>query len=165
MSLKVAEMVQGKARAIAVSDSFRLAPWAEAVVSQDCAWWNVHHMRVEQACPQARKFAGPMCQRRGVERVEAGGLIASGTNSGLLACHVAVKFFGATRLLLCGLDMHGSHFFGPHPAPLKNTSKFRFEIMIQQFQAWRPKGIEILNCTPGSAVHCYQMADLCDVLG
>jgi hypothetical protein len=127
MSLAVAEQVRGRCRAIAVSDSHRLAPWADALVAQDWAWWEVHK---EAKFFAGRKFCGPSVRGGNpapVERLEPGGMIVSSTNSGLLACLVAAQVFGATRILLLGMDFHGSHFFGPHPKPLNNTSEARFD--------------------------------------
>lgn len=140
---------------IAVSDAYKLAPWAQAIVSCDSRWWR-HH-------PQAAKLPGRKVSASmdfealpdGVERLRE----ANGENSGLFGCKVAVQM-GATRLLLLGFDMGGSHFFGPHPAPLRNTTPDRFEIFKRQFSGYRPKSIEILNCTPGSALTCYPSSTL-----
>lgn len=44
------ERVKGRFHVIAVSDAFRLAPWADALVSADAAWWKAH--------PDAKDFAG-----------------------------------------------------------------------------------------------------------
>lgn len=162
MSQAVADSVRGRCGVIAVSNAYALAPWADAVVSQDCAWWTVHR---HATFHEGRKFCGPRCRMRNVETIECDGLIASGTNSGLLASYVAVKFFGATRILLLGLDMGGTHYFGRHPAPLTNASDSRFEVMCQQFSQWKPKGVEVVNCTPKSRLTCFPKKDLCDVLG
>lgn len=160
MSIQIAEQVRGRCRAIAVSDSYRLAPWADALVAQDWAWWQVHQ---EAKFFAGRKFCGPSVRGANpapVERLEPGGMIVSSTNSGLLACLVAAQVFGATRILLLGMDFHGSHFFGPHPKPLNNTSQARFEAMKGQFARWSHKGIEVLNCTPGSGLTRFPFADL-----
>lgn len=156
MSQSVADSVNGRCKVVAVSDVYRLAPWADVLVSTDAAWW-LHHQ-------DALKFSGPkigaMPDFRSVEGV--GRFPAdSGTNSGLLGVMVAVHF-GATRVLLCGVDMHsaGDHFFGKHPAPLKTTPPGRMEIFKRQFAAYRPKGVEIINCTPGSALRVYRMGNL-----
>jgi hypothetical protein len=162
----IANYIRGKAKVIAVSDAWRLAPWADALVSQDFKWWKVHSQDVQAF--RGQKFCGPAREmEHGVHRVDAGGVITTGTNSSLLACHVAVTFFGAEKVLLCGVDMHaekGDHFFGSHPAPLKNTTPVRFEIMLDQFARWKPRGVKVLNCTPGSRLTCYPMHDLCDAL-
>lgn len=164
MTQEIADQCREACKVVAVSDSYRIAPWADAIVAQDKAWWLIHGAAVAKL--SGRKFCGPRCEGiKGPVPVEPAGLVSSGTNSGLLACHVAVAILGATKLVLCGFDMHGTHFFGPHPAPLKNTPQFRFEIMRDQFKAFSPKGVEVVNATPGSSLTCYPMADLCDALG
>lgn len=156
MSRALADSVRS-VKTIAVSDAFRLAPWADALVSADRKWWTAN--------PDARQFAGQkyMAMRDLDDQVERVNTSINGINSGLLALHVAVKL-GAKRILLLGFDMHGGHFFGPHAEPLSNTTEKRFEVFKRQFAAYRPAGVEILNCTPGSSLNCYPMANLEDVL-
>jgi hypothetical protein len=158
MSLDIARSVMGKCSVLAVSDAFRLAPWADGLVSQDAAWWREHPDALQFP---GRRFSG--AQVDGVEKVPYEGAVAHGSNSGLLACHVAVKL-GARKILLCGFDMKGSHFFGPHPEPLKNTKPARFDVFQEQFRRFRPRGVEVLNCTPGSALKAYANANLEDQL-
>lgn len=153
MSQAVADSVRGKCKVIAVSDSWQLAPWADALVSSDANWWR--HKRPE--------FAGPKFTIGVWPDVEKLTDLPMGSNSGLLGIHVAVKL-GATRVLLLGLDMHGSHFFGPHTGPLKNTGDSRRDAMKSQFASYKPRGVEIINCTPGSALTCYPMGNLDDCL-
>lgn len=154
----VVDSVRGRCGVIAVSDAYRLAPWADALVSQDRAWWK-HHPEASEF--SGRRFIGvPPDQIKGVEQADKTGIITSGTNSGLLACHVAVTVFGATRLLLLGLDLQGSHFFGLHPAPLKNTKPERFAVMRKQFEQWPHKGVDVWNCTPNSSLTCFPFGDL-----
>jgi len=156
MSQAVADAVRGRCKVAAVSDSIRLAPWADVLVSADRAWWDFHGETLD--------FAGPRYgvmpdfhQIKGVERFKA----PSGTNSGLLAAMVAVSL-GATKVLLCGVDLHspGDHFFGRHPAELKSTPAKRLEVFKEQFARYRPKGVEIVNCSPNSALRCYRMGVL-----
>jgi hypothetical protein len=159
MSQAVADQVRGRCKVIAVSDTYKLAGWADALVSSDAAWWKAH--------PEALEFEGPKWsaapdfrQVKGVERFPSAD---NGSNSGLLACQVAVSM-GATRILLCGLDLRGSHFFGLHQAPLKNTVPARFDVFHRQFARFRPRGVEVLNCTPDSALKHFPMADLEEAL-
>lgn len=130
---------------VAVSDAYRLAPWACALVSADKAWWRVH----------IPDFAGTRYTLADVPEVEKVTDLAMGSNSGLLACHIAVTRLGAKRLLLLGLDMQGSHFFGRHPEPLKNTKPERFEQMKKQFANWAPKRVEVWNCNENSGLTCF----------
>ena len=150
MSQQVADSVKDRFTVVAVSDAYRLAPWADALVSQDKAWWKCHPQALDFP---GRKFSGG--EVHDVERVTPDGLITTGTNSGLLAMHVAVKYLGARTLLLLGFDMGGTHFFGSHPAPLRNTSPDRFRAFHRQFEHYKPKGISIFNCTSGSALKAY----------
>jgi hypothetical protein len=149
MSQAVADAVRGRCRVIAVSDAYRLAPWAEVLVSSDRGWWRLHKPEFE-----GRKLSGVP-----VDGIEQAPGHVSGSNSGLIAIKVAVSM-GAKRILLLGFDMGGSHFFGPHPAPLRNTTAERFEVFKRQFREYQPKGVEIINCTPGSALECYPKMDL-----
>lgn len=147
--------MRGKCRAIAVSNAYELAPWADALVSNDAGWWRFHENAINFA---GRKFCG--VDYPDTEKVKFEGAVTMGSNSGLLAMHIAVNIFGAKRLLLCGFDMRGSHYFGPHPAPLKNTKPKRFDAFIEQFMFFRPRGVEIVNCTPGSAITAYKRGEL-----
>lgn len=165
MSQAVADSVRGKCNVIAVSDCYKLAPWADALVSQDRPWWLYH--KPEFA---GRKFSGGREKIEGVEQVKYEGIIGTGTNSALLACHVAVTVFKATEIILLGVDMQGSHFFGPHPnvkrngVELKNTTPQRFEQMKVQFKQWSHPGVSIWNATPNSGLKCFPMRSLDDCL-
>jgi hypothetical protein len=146
-------------RLVAVNDACRLAPAAEAIVANDRRWWQAH--------PEALRLPGRKFSAHpppGVERVEITQHIQTGTNSALLALHVAVRVLGGKRVLLYGLDLsaeRGAHFFGPHPAPMPNTTPDRFNVFRAQFAAYKPtlpKGVEVLNATPGSALQCFPFA-------
>lgn len=161
MSQHVADAVCGRCKVVAVSDAYKLAPWADVLVSADRAWWDTH----PEALKVPGKKYGAMPEFNtvpGVERFRA----QSGTNSGLLALMVAVAE-GAEKVLLCGLDMHspGEHFFGRHPKPLKSTTADRMAVFRRQFAAFRPQGVRIVNCTPESALKVYPMGRLEDELG
>ncbi len=155
LSQEQADAVQGRCKVIAVSNAYKFAPWADALVSCDASWWKNN--------PEALDFPGrkfttaPDWQALSeLERVPG---VASGTNSGLLGLMVAVQM-GATRILMLGYDLHGTHFFGPHPEPLRNPNAARFDVFKKQFERYKPRGVEIINCTPDSALRAYPMGDL-----
>lgn len=155
LSQAVADSVKGRCKVVAVSNAYKFAPWADAMVSCDASWWKNNREALDF---EGRKFTtAPDFQ--GLPELERVPGVSSGTNSGLLGLMVAVQL-GATRILLLGYDMKGTHFFGPHPAPLRNPNAARFEVFKKQFERYKPRGIEILNCTPGSALKAYPMADL-----
>jgi hypothetical protein len=144
---------------IAVSDAFKCAPWADALVANDLIWWNNR--------PEAHAFAGGKFSTNeipGIEKVPSDRpYINKGTNSGALSLYVA-KRMGAKRILLVGFDHKGSHFCGPYAAPLKNTPPARWSLFSTYFESvaemMRADGVEVLNCTPGSALTCFPFSAL-----
>lgn len=160
MSQAVADAVRDRVKVAAVSDSYRLAPWADLLVSADSKWWRCHP---EAAEFQGRKVCAAMSFESLDSRIERMPARLNGCNSGLLACMLAVES-GATKLLLCGFDFRSGHFFGDHPAPLKNTTPARYEVFQRQFSGYKPRGVEILNCTPGSGLRAFPMRELDEVL-
>lgn len=140
---------------IVVSDCYRLAPWATALCAQDHKWWQVH--------PDALKFAGRKFSTNKIEGVETvrAECVERQSSSGVLALEVARRM-GAKVIELYGFDNQGSHYFGPHPEPLTNTTSGRFEIFQQQFALlggeMKKAGIRIVNKTPNSALRCFEFA-------
>jgi hypothetical protein len=84
MSQEVADYVRGKCRVVAVNDAYRLAPWADALVGNDRAWWGLYPEALNFA---GRKFAGTSVQH--VERLAPNEAFPPGTNSGLQGMRVA----------------------------------------------------------------------------
>lgn len=151
VSQEVADYIKGKSKVIAVSDAYKLAPWAECLVSYDRSWWR-HHI-------DAHSFSGERFCR--FECREAKKFNVSdmplGCNSGLMGMFRA-REYGATKIILLGFDMHGSHFFGRHPDQLRNTTEKRFKDHLNQFNRWR--GPEVINCTPNSALKKFPTAEI-----
>lgn len=160
MSAELAERVRGR-KVIAVGNCFELAPWADVLVANDHGWWRKHPNAHEFA---GRKFSGTRALY--TEDVQPR-MFGSDTNSGLLAIECA-RNLGATTAILLGYDMHGTHFFGKYMNGCGNTSAARRAVHVAQFQAFaaskRP-GIEVVNCTPGSALRCFPSSELETVLG
>lgn len=150
MSQALADSFRGQWVGV-VSNCFELAPWADFLVAQDMTWWNKH--------PAAMAFAGRKFSAQpvvGVERIKE----RTSLNSGCLALSVAVKL-GAKRILLYGYDMRGTHFFGQYTNGLRNTSDNDRERHLRQYAAWGllNPGVEVINCTPGSAIDCFERAE------
>ena len=138
----------------AIGNAYQLAPWAEFLAATDGGWWRKH--------PDAKEFAGDKYAMHGVSGVELVRIPPIGIcNSGVLGLEVA-KSKGAKRILLCGFDMHGSHFFGQYTNGLRNTSPGQREQHKKQFKAWAfaNRKVEVINCTEGSALTCFPVARL-----
>lgn len=180
------EMVRGKCRVIAVNnqgidtdcDGVRVpafAPWADILYAADSKWWRCYHDR-------ALKFAGrKVTVRPTLPWAEVYSLkqsiehptydprpthLVSGGNSGYQAVHLAVHL-GATRILLLGFDMKDGrnrrrHWFGNHPEKLNSRGNYAgwmraFDKFARVLQAM---DIEVLNCTPDSALRCFRRSTL-----
>lgn len=157
-SVAIAESIQHLPTG-AVGNAFQLAPWAAFIASTDAGWWRkypeAHALDVPKFC---------MGVMGGVERVTIPGFGAP-VNSGVLALECAVRA-GATRILLLGFDMHGSHFFGAYTNGLRNTQPHQRANHLKQYQQWADanRGIEVVNCTIGSALKCFPMLPMAEAI-
>lgn len=171
------QYVNGKADAvIAINNNYQRAPWATALYAADGHWWLWH-----KGAPMfkglkyslsraAAKWPGVQVLRNagtyGLEPEPTG--LKNGRNSGYQSINLAVHF-GAKRIILLGYDMKRGadgreHWHGDHP----NRSRSPYKVFIERFQAivnpLNDLGIEVLNCTPDSALKCFPKANLRDVL-
>jgi hypothetical protein len=189
MSAAVAETVRGRCRVIAVGNQgidttidgvFRpaLAPWADMLYAADYKWWVEYGL---EAC----KFEGlKVTARRLLKQSDVHSLevsekrvpfddrpthVVSGANGGYQAVHIAVQR-GASRILLCGFDMRTvndkKHWFGDHPRKLNTKQNYRgwivnFELLAPEL---KKRGVEVINCTPKSALHMFARGKLEEVL-
>lgn len=154
-SHEIAESLNGM-RVGAVGNAFELAPWADFIAASDRDWWEKHAQAKELPGEKYAMFnCGP-----GITRARVAGIPRT-CNSGVLALEVA-KNMGATKIFLFGFDMHGSHFFGPYVNGLKNTDPGRRKIHLAEYRAWARSNadIDVINCTPGSAIDCFPFGDI-----
>lgn len=165
-----AEILRSAGPTIAVNDAWRLAPWADVLYSSDQYWFPYH-----QWVPEFRglrvalelEHPGVLTMRNAGEwgLAQPPGHLAHWKLSGLAAIGLAVQM-GARRVLLLGYDMgRPGHFFGAHPRGLSNApvdpvtphDPYRYHrgnaAMLAE-QA-RVLGVEIANCSPGTALTCF----------
>lgn len=182
MSMDVANKIHASGlRSIAVNDQGidktvtkdkprpAMAPWADILYAADRDWW--YENRIPAACFKGLKVSvfalshrdfpilldtmmlGNGGQRGFDDRKDH---IRTGDNSGYQAMHVAAHL-GASPILLFGFDMHGTHWFGDHHWRQGHVP--RFSHFVKMFEAGEPefrkRGIEIVNCTPGSSMRCF----------
>lgn len=136
-----------------VSNAFELAPWCKFIAASDAKWWRAH----TAAMGHPSKFS--IGEVAGVEKVC---MTVGCVNSGVLGLEVA-KRMGAMQILLLGFDMHGDHFFGRYTNGLNNTGEDRRKVHLREYAAWarENRNIEVINCTPDSALDCFPRGDLC----
>lgn len=169
---------------IAVSDAYKRFPWANILYSCDERWWT-HHKGCSDFRGEKWSSHTPNSRNRHNDKIAAAerfglnlvagedrdgfsldpDLIHYGSNSGFQAVNLALLMTRRHRVALVGFDMHGTHFFGTHPSPLRNTGNFSsFIKRFERAAKMLPDGVEIINATPGSALTCFERLPLADAL-
>jgi hypothetical protein len=167
MSAELADRCR-ELRTIAINNqAIDCAPWADIIYGSDAKWWR-HYMPSVSALPGRKISVEIGLPIKGVEYLRASNRIyderpcylSTGANSGYAALCLAAKL-GAKRILLYGYDMgprNGRSRRHDYPANLNSRPRFsdwlpRFQLLAPQLRA---RGIEVINCTPGSALGCFQ---------
>ena len=157
---------------IAVNDAWRIAPSADILHASDGHWWRHYQSAITFDGLRTGIDDGSGVPS-GVFRLQPSGgsgfdprlgFVRHGHNSGTAAIHLAAQL-GAIRIVLVGFDAHGGHFFGDHPAGLRQEpADFARNVRMTALlaEALAPIGIELVNATPGSA-HRLPGVDLEDI--
>lgn len=151
---------------IAVNDAYLFAPFALALMASDGAWWI--HKKPEfsglrfSLDPAAARVKDVIVLKNtgtdGIETDPAG--LKTGHNSGAAAVNLAVHF-GAKRIILLGYDMDAdkkrTHFFGHHKFPLRDSSPYQLfrDTFKKQVAPLQQLGIQVVNCSRRTALHCF----------
>lgn len=144
----------------------------------DSSWW-IHHAHAAEKFEGMKVTCDPAVPYRDVLLVRNTGghgfdpdpsSLRTGNNSAYQAAHIAIHA-GASRILLCGVDMtakHGSHHHGDHPWPLRNTPETNYLEMRRRWPGLIPaaqeRGVEIINCSALSELECFPRRDIKDLL-
>lgn len=182
------DFCRGKARVIAINDAYKLAPWADVLYACDNKWWAWADKNYKGNHPTFRDCSAhqtghkytlkPYPKVRLLRGNEPGldyglsldpRILRTGFNSGYQAINLAVHL-GAARIVLLGYDMRVNekkrshdHFFGQHPdhtVPPMAACLTAFKTLVKPLSE---AGIEIVNCTPGSALQSFPMRPLAEV--
>lgn len=174
--------LSNKCRVIAVNNSIYPCWFADWLHGCDFKWWNWHK-------EAALKFTGikttctettPAIWAHYIEVAPVGDdglrtgfapephMVEGGGNGGYQAIQLAVKA-GSPKVLLLGFDMRISddqaHWFGDHPDRIRSNYE---GTMLPNFPglavALKERGVECINCSPGSALTDFPMARMEDVL-
>lgn len=176
---------------ITINDSYQLCPNAQITYFCDPKWYHWHEDKPEwqnhpglkvrlEAHVGAPDIPDSIKVLRNDTKAEhsgeTGGLclepdgLRTGSNSGYQCINLAFHL-GAKRIVLLGFDMKAGkdgkmHWFGDHPTKTKpNIFKDNF---LKHFptlvQPLAEEGVEVINCTPGSAIDCFPKRDLNELL-
>ena len=176
------DRARGLAHVLAINESWRLAPWADAVYGADFRFWlakaglpDFAGLKITGEERAARDWPDihAIKLRRGFDRIVTDelGVVGWGGNSGFHAVNLAVQF-GARRLVLVGYDMHveaGLHWHGPHPKGFNNPNPKSIERWRRMLDAvaldLAGLGVGVINCSPSSALKAYARMPLDEALG
>lgn len=170
------EPYRGVSKFIVVNESWRLAPWADAILVADGMWWYKN-----KGLPKFRgmKFtldSGAQSHFRinllrfnkNHPRLVFGnpGIVGMGGNSGFYALNLALMFH-CTRIALVGFDMtlkHGIHWHGEHPKGMSNPQKARVEkwrnALDEEAAGLKSLGVSVINTSAASALKNFQKLSL-----
>lgn len=170
MSREVADAVVGRIPTVAINNCYELAPEADMLYACDAKWWMHYHEAI--AFKGLKVTIDPSLPARSVKLLHNSGQsgydpdpanLRTGLNSGFQATQLVVHA-GAARILLLGFDMRGRHWFGDHPAGLQDSDPNVFARFIAEFERVAPiyadLGVDVVNCTPGSALSCFRASTL-----
>lgn len=161
---------------IAINTTGRMALDADLLYYCDSKWWRWHGDELWVRAFQARNaiVKGSLhsreCNRAiGIRNIaltkpnsfeERTDRLAHGRNSGYAVIHLAAHL-GAKRIILLGYDMgfkagQPSHHHGGHPDAQKPSV---YSVMLKEWpsivQPLKDRGIEVINCTPESALQVF----------
>jgi hypothetical protein len=173
----------------AVNNAYLLAPWADLLYFADAEWWEWHTRGVRVNELDAREVAYRFAEFGGqkatvdvsANRVqdssvyvlrttherwsEGSDTIATGLNSGYQALNIA-GLAGASRVILLGFDMRQDAQLRSnwHNGHARSANAGTLECFAREMDQLAPivaaRGIEVINCTPGSALRAFPRGEL-----
>ena len=176
-------------RVLAVQDSYKVMPWADALYGCDPHWWAIHRdcdkfagekwsthefaggreQHINDKTEAAKRYGLHLVRGRDGESFSLDpSTIHYGSNSGFQAIGLAL-LKGCKRIVLVGFDMRRvggkSHFFGEHPPEFGAPPDYaRFLPAFDRAAKLLPADVEIINATPRSALRCFPAMALDDAL-
>ena len=172
---------------IVVNDGYKLGSWPDICFFGDHGWYKIHRQLLAQwtglkitCCPALKENSdGIKWLRRDPDRKlglsENPRRLAWGLNSGSSAINLAVHL-GVRQVILLGFDMqhqpgqihwHQGHGNERRPdgslRPGPNYAKWMQGLAIMAKDAIR-LGVEIINCSPGTAITAFPVANIREVL-
>lgn len=178
---------------LAINSTWRIAPWVPAIYGCDWQWWagsaapgagDYAGLRVIGYLPkrggnpyvpdELTEAAGAMrflpVQVGHNQLLWDGRSIGSGCNGAFQAANWLARC-GISRLILLGVDCHSpdARWHGRHVhtgASIPDAAALRGWVRAWNEAAgdFAAHGIEVVNCTPGSAVGCFRRSSLADIV-
>jgi hypothetical protein len=168
---------EGKVNTIAVNDAAYVAWFADWLHACDFKWWNWNKQSAVRF-PGIRTTLDEHVPRGWAALIRNSGMdgfdedpsaCRTGNNSSYQALHCAIHA-GARRVVLLGVDHKlgprgESHWFGE---PRDRIVPDYAEVMVPKWAGILPalsaRGVEVFNCSPGTALDTFPCAELDEVL-
>lgn len=162
-------------RVMAIKKSFELVPFAEVVYGCDGPWWRSVNGLINFRGLKLSYDVAVTGQEFGIGQVKIPnnkcdqllfdeiGTVGAGGNSGFQALNLALQF-GARKILLIGLDAHGSygheHWYGRNTAwKMNNPDENNYRHWRAAFKGVSGKikemGGDVINTSLGSSIDCF----------
>lgn len=167
------------AKIIGINDAYRLAPWMDLHYSCSYRWWLEHYKQCRPRLSCKSITTAPLAAQTFADLTYLIGedlpglsieptVVHTGWNSGYQAINLCVHL-GVKTIILIGFDMrvneNGSdHWFGRHWHQEVSDYKSWFPVFETLKKPLEDLDIEVINCTPGSALPTFRLARLEDVL-
>lgn len=164
---------------IAINNAVQLAPDADILYFCDARWYRWHAAEVQAFAGMRVTLENLELQReldvRCLRDYGVNGFapkpdgVTNGRNGGFQALHLAA-WLGAARVQLLGYDMRAAddgamHWHAQHPVATPPTL---FAYWLACFESLAPaleqRGVEVINCTPGSALDVFPRMSIEDAL-
>jgi hypothetical protein len=177
-------LTKGRARVIAIKQSWKLCPWADVLYGIDRGWWLENEggkgfaglkvspsPHVFSAFPDVRSVKLKSTERVLTETLGTigCGLRDGGGYSGFQAVNLAIQF-GARRVLLVGFDMTligGAHWHDDYRgvAPPESGRVGRWRASLDHAaEQFADLGVEVINCSARSVLTAYSKLPLDEAL-
>lgn len=174
------EPYRDKAKFIVVNNSYKLVPWADALISSDGDWWNRNEgaldftgLRMTMDWSITQKYPNThmvhISKIHPYITIDRPGYVGIGLNTGFYAINMAVQFGPPKKMILCGFDMNminGVHWHGRHPAGCNNPNDDKLyrwrKILDKQSKVLKDFGIEVINTCATSSLKNYRKMSLAE---
>lgn len=191
-SLTLSQVLQCKEaglKLVTINNAYSLAPFADMHYFCDGRWFKQHEEVMLKTCKGEIVTLDENIGRQYPDRVKcvqnvgfdrdkpeqtdipsAPHQIRHGHNGGYQSLQIVAKR-GVKRILLLGYDMKAkdgvTHWHGNHGFRIADPNVYA-NLMVPAIRTLAPHlqkaGIEVINCTPDSALDCFEKMDLCHAL-
>lgn len=155
---------------IAISDCYRICPWASLLYSCDTKWWKYYNGVPEftgqkvspfKACAEKYSMGWIPAQYQEFSFSDS---IAFGNSSGYQALNLAV-LLGFKEIYLLGYEYQvtdKSHWFGDHPITIAVRSCF--DTWLNDMNKAAPQiasyGVRVVNLSRNTAIKCFEKREI-----